>query len=34
MFDWSRLRRKGAALRNGETVSGMVIMLKGENGKS
>ena len=24
---------KGAALRNGETVSGMVIMLKGENGK-
>jgi heavy metal efflux system protein len=25
--------RKGATLRNGETVSGMVIMLKGENGK-
>jgi cobalt-zinc-cadmium resistance protein CzcA len=23
----------GAVLRNGETVSGMVIMLKGENGK-
>src|SRR6266566_1782494 len=26
--------RKGAVLRNGETISGMVIMLKGENGKS
>lgn len=26
--------RQGAVLRNGETVSGMVIMLKGENGKS
>jgi cobalt-zinc-cadmium resistance protein CzcA len=25
--------RQGATLRNGETVSGMVIMLKGENGK-
>ena len=25
--------REGATLRNGETVSGMVIMLKGENGK-
>jgi cobalt-zinc-cadmium resistance protein CzcA len=25
--------RQGAVLRNGETVSGMVIMLKGENGK-
>ena len=25
--------RHGAVLRNGETVSGMVIMLKGENGK-
>lgn len=25
--------KKGATLRNGETVSGMVIMLKGENGK-
>src|SRR6266516_109292 len=25
--------RKGAVLRNGETISGMVIMLKGENGK-
>ena len=25
--------RKGVTLRNGETVSGMVIMLKGENGK-
>ena len=25
--------RKGATVRNGETVSGMVIMLKGENGK-
>src|SRR5207253_8704472 len=24
---------QGATLRNGETVSGMVIMLKGENGK-
>ena len=24
---------EGATLRNGETVSGMVIMLKGENGK-
>ena len=28
-----RRRRKAATLRNGETVSGMVIMLKGENGK-
>ena len=26
--------QKGATLRNGETVSGMVIMLKGENGKN
>jgi cobalt-zinc-cadmium resistance protein CzcA len=26
--------RKGAVLRNRETISGMVIMLKGENGKS
>ena len=25
--------KNGATLRNGETVSGMVIMLKGENGK-
>ena len=35
---WPRLAigpapRHGAVLRNGETVSGMVIMLKGENGK-
>ena len=28
-----RRRPQGATLRNGETVSGMVIMLKGENGK-